>query len=75
MQRALQKDRENLMRLKASKEEREERQRDGILGDVSNPISEQTQEVISQDLEKLIKEEGEDIEFEFYYDQKPILLN
>lgn len=32
-------------------------------------------EVINQDLEKLIKEEGEDIEFEFFYDQKQVVLN
>lgn len=32
-------------------------------------------DVINQDLEKLIKEEGEDIEFEFFYEQKQIALN
>jgi hypothetical protein len=65
VQRALQKDKENLMRLKASIEGREQ-QREGIHADSS--VSEQTQEIVNQDLEKLIKEEGEDIEFEFYYD-------
>lgn len=36
-------------------------------------VSEQTQEVLAQDLEDLIKQQGEDIDFEFYYDQKKIL--
>lgn len=70
MQRALQKDRENLMRLRASIEERE----NNALS-AESAMNEQTLEVINQDLEKLIKEEGEDIEFEFFYDQKHVLLN
>ena len=36
-------------------------------------VSEQTQEVMAQDLEDLIKQQGEDIDFDFYYDQKKIL--
>ena len=52
------------MRLKASIEEREHERSAGI----PTECPPQTQDVINQDLEKLIKEEGEDIEFEFYYD-------
>ena len=38
-------------------------------------VSEQTKEVMAQDLEELIKEQGEDIEFEFYYEGKLINLH
>jgi len=58
------------MRLKASIEEREHNTLSA-----ESAMSEQTMEVINQDLEKLIKEEGEDIEFEFFYDQKQVVLN
>ena len=36
-------------------------------------LSQQTKEVLADDLEELIKQQGEDIDFEFYYDQKKIL--
>jgi len=39
----------------------------------SNEVSEQTQEALALDLEELIKQQGEDIDFEFYYEGKPIL--
>lgn len=55
------------MRLKASIEERENERANATLT-IEAQLNEQTMEVINQDLEKLIKEEGEDIEFEFYYD-------
>ena len=35
-------------------------------------ISEQTEAVLQQDLEELIKQQGEDIDFEFYYEGKQI---
>ena len=38
-------------------------------------VSEQTKELMTQDLEELIKEQGEDIEFEFYYEGKKINLH
>jgi hypothetical protein len=38
-------------------------------------VSEQTNELMALDLEELIKEHGEDIEFEFYYEGKLINLN
>jgi hypothetical protein len=38
-------------------------------------VSEQTKEVMALDLEELIKEQGEDIEFEFYYEGKKINLH
>ena len=37
-----------------------------------NEISEQTQEVLAHDLEELIRQQGEDIDFEFFYEGKPI---
>jgi hypothetical protein len=37
-------------------------------------VSEQTNELMALDLEELIKEQGEDIEFEFYYEGKLINL-
>lgn len=33
-------------------------------------ISAQTEEVLQQDLEELIKQQGEDIDFEFYFEGK-----
>lgn len=38
-----------------------------------NEVSEQTQEILAQDLEELIKQQGEDIDFEFFYEGKRIL--
>jgi hypothetical protein len=38
-------------------------------------VSAQTQELLAQDLEELIKQQGEDIDFEFYYEGKRILPN
>jgi hypothetical protein len=38
-------------------------------------VSEQTNELMALDLEELIKEQGEDIEFEFYYEGKLINLH
>ena len=38
-------------------------------------VSEQTKEVMALDLEELIKESGEDIEYEFYYEGKLINLH
>ena len=38
-------------------------------------MSEQTKELMAQDLEELIKEQGEDIEYEFYYEGKLINLH
>jgi len=38
-------------------------------------VSEQTAEVLAQDLEELIKQQGEDIDFEFFYNGKPIQAN
>lgn len=61
------------MRLRASIEERENG-KNGMLT-AESAMTEQTLDVINQDLEKLIKEEGEDIEFEFFYEQKQIALN
>ena len=69
----MQKDRENLMRLKASIEERENERQHALSAE--SALGEQTMDVINQDLEKLIQQEGEDIEFEFYYDQKQVSLN
>jgi len=36
-------------------------------------FSEQTQEGMEQDLEELIKQQGEDIDFQFFYEGKPVL--
>lgn len=36
-------------------------------------VSEQTKEVLADDLEELIRQHGEDIDFEFYYEQKKIV--
>lgn len=50
-----------------------------LLGKISSveatAVSEQTKEVMAQDLEELIKEQGEDIEFEFYHEGKQINLH
>jgi len=40
-----------------------------------NEVSEQTSELLAQDLEELIKQQGEDIDFEFFYEGKPIQPN
>lgn len=40
-----------------------------------NEVSEQTQEILAQDLEELIKQQGEDIDFEFFYEGKRILAH
>ena len=36
-------------------------------------FSQQTKEVLADDLEELIRQQGEDIDFEFYYEQRKIL--
>jgi hypothetical protein len=38
-----------------------------------NEVSAQTQELLAQDLEELIQQQGEDIDFEFFYEGKHIL--
>ena len=43
-----------------------------IEGVVVDEVSQQTKEVLADDLEELIKQQGEDIDFEFYYEQKKI---
>ena len=59
-------DRERVMR----QQQKESKRIEGVkVGD----ISEQTQEVMAQDLEDLIKQQGEDIDYEFFFDQKKIL--
>jgi len=40
-----------------------------------NKISEQTKEIIDDDLEELIKQQGEDCDFEFYFEGKQIMPN
>ena len=42
------------------------------VGIVEESVSEQTQEVLVHDLEELIRQQGEDIDFEFYFEGKPI---
>jgi hypothetical protein len=39
------------------------------------PVSEQTKELLAFDLEELIKEQGEDVDFEFYFEGKKIQPN
>lgn len=58
--------------MKASFKEREHGK--NVLS-AESALGEQSLDIINQDLEKLIKEEGEDIEFEFYYENKQIALN
>jgi len=65
---ALAREKELQEKLRGMKQTLEER---GAIG--QSEVSEQTQEALAQDLEELIKQQGEDIDFEFYYEGKPIL--
>lgn len=38
----------------------------------ADPLSQQTKELLDLDLEELIKQQGEDVDFEFYFEGKLI---
>jgi hypothetical protein len=45
----------------------------GLVNAGASAVSEQTKELLSFDLEELIKEQGEDVDFEFYFEGKKIM--
>ena len=44
-----------------------------VLSASAPEVSEQTKELLAFDLEELIKQQGEDVDFEFYFEGKQIL--
>lgn len=71
IQKALDKEKELRQKIKDVKNDIQERTAAAEEGG----ISEQTEELLIQDLEELIKQQGEDIDFEFYYEGKLITPN
>jgi hypothetical protein len=67
IQRALDREREMRQRLKDGPDKGA-----GAVNAGAPPVSEQTKELLAFDLEELIKEQGEDVDFEFYFEGKLI---